>query len=125
MAKHIITTDKVAQPTNPFSLGIKVNDLLYTSGQVGKDQRGQLVQGFQAQVEQAMENLKSIIEAGSSSMENVIKVTIFVTDISKMSQLNEIYRRYFHGDFPARSTVEVSRLGLNAEVEIEAVALVE
>jgi 2-iminobutanoate/2-iminopropanoate deaminase len=123
MPKHAITTDQVAQPTNPFSLGIKANGFLYTAGQIGKNLDGQIPQDFRAQVRQAMENLKAIIEAAGSTMEDVVKVNIYVTDISKMAELNEVYRSYFSGTLPARATVEVSRLGATAEVEIEAVAL--
>ncbi len=124
MIKHRVSTSKVAKPTNPFSLGIKSNNLLFTSGQVGKNQDGEIVPGFEAQVEQAMQNLQVIIEAGGSTMDAILKITIFVTDISKMPLLNSVYKRYFPGDFPARSTVEVSGLGLGAEVEIEAIAAV-
>lgn len=125
MSRQSITTSQVAQPTNPFSLGVKANGFLFTSGQVGKNQDGQIIPGFKPQVEQALENLKAIVEAGGSSLSRVVKVTIFVTDISKVPQLNEVYKRYFPDDYPARATVEVSGLGLGAEVEIEAIALTE
>jgi 2-iminobutanoate/2-iminopropanoate deaminase len=125
MSRQLITTSQVAQPTNPFSLGVKANGFLFTSGQVGKNQDGQIIAGFKPQVEQALENLKAIVEAGGSSLSRVVKITIFVTDISKMPQLNEVYKRYFPDDYPARATVEVSGLGLGAEVEIEAIALTE
>jgi len=123
MQKQIITTDAVARPTNPFSLGIKANGFLFVSGQVGKDKDGRIVEGFGPQVEQALENLKSIVEAAGSSLDDVVKIKISVTDISRMVELNQIYRNYFPTDYPARAAVEVSSLGLNAEVEIEAVVL--
>ena len=122
--KQVVRTEKVAAPTNPFSLGIKANGFLYVSGQVGKGSDGKLVGGFREQVKQAMENLKAIIEAGGATLEDVVKVNISVTDISKMGELNEIYRDYFKGDYPARAAVEVSGLGMNAEVEIEAIVLI-
>lgn len=120
-----IITDKIPPSPNPFSLGIKANGFLYVSGQIGKDSTGKVVEGFGAQVKQAMENLKTIIEAAGSSMDKVIKINIMVTDISRMPELNEIYRSYFPGILPARAAAEVSRLGLKAEVEIEAIALCE
>jgi 2-iminobutanoate/2-iminopropanoate deaminase len=119
----VINTNKVAVPTNPFSLGIKANGFLFVSGQVGKDLDGKIVEGFTAQVKQALENLKAIIEAAGASLDDVVKVNISLTDISKMGELNEVYRSYFPVDFPARAAVEVSGLGLKAEVEIEAVVL--
>ena len=123
MSKKVITTDKVANPTNPFSLGINANGFLFVSGQVGKDREGSIVVGFKPQVTQALENLKAILEAAGCSLDDVVKVNISVTDITLMGEFNEIYRQYFKGDFPARAAVEVSGLGLNAEVEIEAVAV--
>lgn len=123
MPKSAIVSQNVAKPTNPFSLGIKANGFLFVSGQVGKDKQGKIVEGFSAQVEQALENLKAILSEGGCSMEDVVKVTVYVTDIARMKELNDVYRRYFPEPYPARATVEVSRLGLTAEVEIEAVAL--
>lgn len=123
MSKKVITTDKVANPTNPFSLGINANGFLFISGQVGKDMEGKIVEGFKPQVAQALENMKAILEAAGCSLDDVVKVNISVTDITRMGELNEVYRQYFMGAFPARAAVEVSGLGLNAEVEIEAVAV--
>lgn len=118
-----VTTNKVPPSPNPFSLGIKANGFLYVSGQIGKDSTGKVVEGFGAQVKQAMENIKAIVEAAGSSMEKVVKINIFVTDITRIPELNEIYRGFFPGVLPARAAAEVSRLGLKAEVEIEAIAL--
>jgi 2-iminobutanoate/2-iminopropanoate deaminase len=125
MQKQAVTTPKVPQPSNPFSLAVKANGLLFVSGQVGKDASGQIVGDFSAQTRQSLENLKAIIEAAGSSMDAVMKVTIYVTDISRMPELNAVYKEYFSGVLPARATVEVSNLGLNAEVELDAIALCE
>lgn len=122
MSKQSVLTDRVPAPTNPFSLGIKANGFLFVSGQVGKDGSGKIVEGFSEQVRQTMENIKSIVEAAGSSMNDVVKATIYLTNISRMPELNAVYREYFEGVFPARATVEVSNLGLTAEVEIEVVA---
>ena len=123
MPKTIITTDSVAVPTNPFSLATRANGIVFISGQVGKNQSGKIVDGFSRQVTQAMENVKSIVQAAGCTMEDIVKVTIYVTDINRMGELNEIYTSYFTGDLPARATVEVRGLGLNAEVEIDAIAI--
>ena len=122
MPKQAVSTPNVAQPTNPFSLAVKSKGFLYVSGQVGKDLNGKIVEGFAAQTRQSMENLKAIITAAGCSMDDIVKVTIYVTDISKLSELNPIYREYFTEPLPARATVEVSKLGLTAEVEIDAIA---
>lgn len=123
MQKQAITTSRVAAPTNPFSLAIKAKGFLFVSGQVGKNSQGEIVEGFAEQVRQAMENLKAIVEAAGSTMDDLVKLTIYVTDISRTSELNAIYREYFHDPLPARATVEVSKLGLRAEVEIDAIAI--
>jgi 2-iminobutanoate/2-iminopropanoate deaminase len=120
-----VTTNKIPPSPNPFSLGIKANGFLFISGQVGKDSTGKIVDGFAAQVKQAMENLKVIIEAAGCSMDKIVKVNVYVTDITKMPELNDIYRQYFPQTLPARAAMEVSRLGLKAEVEIDAIALVD
>ena len=120
-----VTTNKIPPSPNPFSLGIKANGFLFISGQVGKDSTGKIVDGFAAQVKQAMENLKVIIEAAGCSMDKIVKVNVYVTDITKMPELNDIYRQYFLQTLPARAAMEVSRLGLKAEVEIDAIALAD
>lgn len=122
MPKQAVSTPNVARPTNPFSLAVKSKGFLYVSGQVGKDLNGKIVEGFAAQTRQSMENLKAIITAAGCSMDDIVKVTIYVTDISKVGELNPIYREYFTEPLPARATVEVSKLGLTAEVEIDAIA---
>jgi 2-iminobutanoate/2-iminopropanoate deaminase len=123
--KKAVETNLVATPTNPFSLGIKANGFLFVSGQVGKDSSGKMVEGFEPQVRQTMENLKAIITAAGAEMDDAVKLTIYVTDISRIGQMNAIYREYFSEPLPARATVEVSKLGLTAEIEIDAIVLVE
>lgn len=122
--KESVTTPLVPTPTNPFSLGIKAKGFLFVSGQVGKDATGKVVEGgFSAQVRQSMENLKAIVTAAGSTMDDIVKLTIYVTDISKIGELNTVYKEYFTDPLPARATVEVSGLGLTAEVEIDAIAM--
>jgi len=125
MSKQSVWTDKIPKSANPFSLGIKANGFLFVSGQVGKDKNGKIVDGFSEQVHQTMENIKLIVETAGSSMSDVVMATIYITDIALMPEMNEIYRQYFDGDFPARATVEVSRLGQSFDIEIAVVALCE
>lgn len=120
-----VTTDNIPPSPNPFSLGIKANGFLFVSGQIGKDPTGKIVEGFSAQAKQSLENLKTVIEAAGSSMEKVVKVNVYVTDISKIPVFNEIYRQYFTSTLPARAAMEVSRLGLQAEVEVDAIAIID
>jgi 2-iminobutanoate/2-iminopropanoate deaminase len=121
MIKQIITTNRVARSSNPFSLGVKVDKFIFISGQVGKSIEGDIVDGFTSQVRYALENLRAIVEDAKCTLNDVVKVNIYLTDISQVGELNEIYKEYFTDDFPARSVVEVSKLGLKAEVEIDAV----
>lgn len=123
MPKQAVTTPLVATPTNPFSLGVKANGFLFVSGQVGKDINGNVAEGFAPQVRQTMENLKAIVEAAGATMDDILKLTIYVTDISRIGEMNSIYRQYFNEPLPARATVEVSKLGLTAEIEIDAIVL--
>jgi len=106
MSKQSVWTDKIPKSANPFSLGIKANGFLFVSGQVGKDKNGKIVDGFSEQVHQTMENIKLIVETAGSSMSDVVMATIYITDIALMPEMNEIYRQYFDGDFPARGTCE-------------------
>lgn len=121
MTIQTITTDKISPSPNPFSLGVKANGFLFVSGQIGKEPTGKLAESFPAQVRQAMENLKVIVEAAGTSMDQIVKVTIYVTDITRMPELNDIYREYFPKALPARAAMEISKLGLGAEVEIDAI----
>ncbi len=115
-------------PYKPFLLsqGIRVGDLIFISGQAGYAHDGQIVDGgFRAQGEQAFSNLKRALEAGDSNLDNVVKVTIFLTDMNNFGEIVELRRKYFSEPYPADSIVEVSGLYTpEAMIEIEAVALV-
>lgn len=121
-----ITTDP--DPYEPFLLsqGIRVGDLLFISGQAGYGDDGQIVQGgFRAQAEQAFSNLARVLAAGNSNLHQVVKVTIFVTDMSHFSEVVELRHKYFSPPYPADSIVEVRGLYTpEAVIEIEAVAAV-
>ena len=123
LMKKEITTSKVAKSSSPLSQGIRYGNLIFLSGQLGRNpETGQLENEFRVQVKRAMNNLKEILEASGSSMDMVLKTTIFITDLSNVKELNEVYQEFFNKPYPARSCVEVSALALKAEVEIELIA---
>jgi 2-iminobutanoate/2-iminopropanoate deaminase len=115
-------------PANPiFSPAIVAGDLVFTSGQIGIDPKtSQLVEGgFDAQAEQVLRNLAGVLEAAGSDMSQVLKTTVFLADMENYNKMNEIYRRHFKEEPPARSTIQVARLPRDAMIEIEAVALLK
>lgn len=124
---HRITTDP--DPFEPFriSLGFRVGDVLHLSGQAAIDERGEIVGAgdFDAQAEQTFRNLQRVLEIGGSSMEQIVKVTIYLTDMGNFPKILELRERHFTPPYPADTIVEVSALGLpELMIEIEAIALV-
>jgi 2-iminobutanoate/2-iminopropanoate deaminase len=121
-----IETGKAPAAIGPYSQGILAGDLLFTSGQIPLDPAtGSMVAGgIRAETKQVFENLKAVLEAGGASLKDVVKTTVFLSDLSDFSQMNEVYATYFAGEPPARSTVGVAALPRGAKVEIEAVAMV-
>ena len=111
----------------PYSPAVRVGNLIFVSGQVALDPAtGEAVRdSFEAETRQVMDNVKRLVEQAGSSMANIVKTTVFLTDIEKFAEMNEIYSSYFETDPPARSTVEVSALALGFDVEVECVAFVE
>lgn len=126
MQKDIIHTDLAPNAIGPYVQAVRVGDFIYTAGQAGVDpSTGKLVEGgVETQARRTMHNLASILEAAGSSLDNVIKTTIFLRYIRDFSAVNEVYASFFDGSVPARSTVAVSALPMAALVEIEMVALV-
>ena len=121
--KHNISSDKVAQSSSPLSQGIRFKDFIFLSGQLGRNPTtGKLEEDFASQVRRILSNLRGLLETAGSSMDMVLKTTIFVTDIRKTRELNAIYREFFNDPLPARSCVEVSALANGAEAEIELIA---
>ena len=113
-------------PNGLFSLAIISGDLVFTSGQIGIDQKtGQLAEGFEAQLDQVFKNLTAVLEAAGSSKEHILKATVFLADMNDYNNLNELYKKHFKGDPPARTTVQVARLPRDARVEIEAIAVLK
>jgi 2-iminobutanoate/2-iminopropanoate deaminase len=126
MSKAIIKTEKAPAAVGPYSQAIKIGDFVFTSGQIPLDPAtGQIVGSNVAeQAEQALKNLRAVLEAAGCRMEDAVKVTVFIKDMSQFGALNEVYGRYFKENPPARSAVEVSALPKGALVEIEAVGCV-
>ena len=126
MSKTIISTPHAPAALGPYSQGVKVGHMIYTAGQLGLDPAtGKLVDGLEAQTEQALRNLAAILEAAGSRMENVVKTTCFLADIADFKAFNGVYARFFASNPPARSTIQAGALPADARVEIEVVALVE
>lgn len=126
MEKEIIATTRAPAALGPYSQACRAGNLVFTAGQVGLDpDSGQLVGGLEAQVRQVMANLSAVLEAAGSGLAQVMKTTIFLADMSHFAQVNAVYAEYFPEAPPARSTVQVARLPLNALVEIEAIGLCE
>ncbi len=126
MEKRVIQTERAPKPIGPYSQAIQAGDFLFLSGQVPLDPKtGELVKGdIGQQTKQVLENIKGVLESQKLGMEDVVKVTIFLKNIANFNQVNEIYSTYFPTSPPARSTVEVARLPRDAEIEIEAIALI-
>ena len=124
MKKQIVVADDAPKAIGPYSAGIKVGNFVYTAVQLGIDPvAGGLVEGgIEAQTRQALKNLKAVLEAAGSSLENVVKTTVFLRDMNEFAAMNVVYAEFFTGDYPARSAVQVARLPLDGDVEIEAVA---
>lgn len=122
--KNIISTDKAPAAIGPYSQAIEVNGLLFTSGMIPIDpSTGQLVTGtIEDQAERALCNLQALLTEAGSSMNKVIKTTVFIKNMDDFGKINEIYARYFTQDYPARSCVEVARLPKDVLIEIEAIA---
>jgi len=123
--KQIISTEDAPAAVGPYSQAVKVGDFIYTAGQIPLvPQTGSLIEGgIEAQTGQVMENLAAVLVAAGSSLTQVVKTTIFVTDINDFAAVNQVYGSFFADRPPARSTVQVAALPLGAKVEIEAVAI--
>ena len=125
--KNVISTDKAPAAIGPYSQAVLVNGMLFTSGVIPIDpETNTLVEGdVTVQARQAIGNLKNLIEASGSSMDKVVKTTVFIKDMNDFGKINDIYKDFFTSDFPARSCVEVARLPKDVLIEIEAIATVE
>jgi 2-iminobutanoate/2-iminopropanoate deaminase len=127
MKKEIIDTENAPAAIGPYSQAVKARGFLFVSGQIPiVPETGGVVAGdIRDEARQVLENLKNIIAAAGSSMESVVKTTIYLTDMGDFSQVNEVYGEYFTESLPARATVEVAGLPRGVNVEIDAVALLD
>jgi 2-iminobutanoate/2-iminopropanoate deaminase len=123
--KEIVATELGPKAIGPYSQAIKANGFVFLSGQIPLDPRTQqVVQGdIGRQTERVLENLQAIVQAAGSSLDRVVKTTVFLADLSDFAAMNEVYARYFGGAAPARSTVQVARLPRDVRVEIDLIAL--
>jgi 2-iminobutanoate/2-iminopropanoate deaminase len=125
MEKTIITCKNAPDPIGPYNQAILVNNTLYISGQVCIDQASGNLKNrdLQEETHQVMQNLKAILQEANMSFNDVVKTTIFLTDMNRFNDVNEIYGKYFERDFPARETVQVSALPKFVNVEISMIAV--
>jgi len=122
--REIVSTDKAPGAIGPYSQAIKTGGMIYCSGQIPIDPvTGEFVSNDIAeQTEQVLKNLTAVLEAGGTSLDNVVKTTVFLADMSDFAAMNEVYGRYFNANKPARATVQAARLPRDAKVEIECIA---
>ncbi len=125
MSRDVIQTNKAPAAVGPYSQAIVANGFVFVAGQGGivPGTKTPIEGGIQAQTRQVFENIKAILEASGSSLDKIVKTTVFLTDMNDFAAMNEIYASFFGSQPPARSTVQVAKLPLNLIVEIEVVAL--
>jgi reactive intermediate/imine deaminase len=123
MSKTIVSTPAAPAAIGPYSQAVRAGQTVYLSGQIALDPvSGQLVEGgFEAQVERAFRNMKAVAEAAGGSLGDVVKLTLFLTDLTHFPRANEIMQSFFAAPYPARSTVGVASLPRGALFEVEAV----
>ncbi|MFN3306339.1 MAG: RidA family protein [Candidatus Kapaibacteriota bacterium] len=124
LKKEIIYTEGAPKPIGPYSQAVKVGKFIFISGQIGiNPQTGAIEEGLEAQFVRIMENIKNILKEANSDLTKVLKVTLFLKDLNSFDTINKLYSNYFTNEFPARETVEVSRLPKDAKVEISVIAI--
>ena len=123
--KEVIATDLGPKAIGPYSQAVRANGFVFVSGQIALDPSTQKLvpDEIMVQTERVLENLKAILSAAGSSLEKVVRTTVFLLDMNEFAAMNEVYARYFREQFPARSTVEAARLPRDVRVEIDVIAL--
>jgi len=125
MSKKLISTDKSPAAIGPYNQGIVANGFLFTSGQLPIHPiTGEVPSSIEEQTIQVLDNLKAIIEAAGTTMDNVVKCTVYIQNMSDFAVMNQIYSTYFQNNPPARACVEISKIAKNALVEIDAIVIV-
>lgn len=126
MNKKVLSTKNAPGAIGPYSQGIRIGNMVFTSGQLPiNPSTGKMPDNIVEQTRQSLDNVKAILEAEGLGMESIIKTTVFLNDMNDFSSMNEIYKLYFENDYPARSAVQVARLPKDALVEIEVIASAE
>ncbi len=123
--REVVLPERSAKPLGPYSPGIRTEGFVFASGSTGVDPAtGTLVgDGFEAQTRQAIQNLTRVLEAGGSSLKQVVKTTVFLVDMGDFAKMNQVYAGFFGDEPPARSTIQVAALPGGASIEIEAIAV--
>lgn len=122
--QNVIKTDRAPGAIGPYSQAIEVNGMVYTSGVIPVNPTtGVVAEDVESQAEQAFKNICNLVEDAGSSIEKIIKTTVFIKNMDDFGKINEIYKKYFKEPFPARSCVEVARLPKDVLIEIEAIAI--
>ncbi|HIF01830.1 MAG TPA: RidA family protein [Nitrospinaceae bacterium] len=124
MRKRIIQTELAPAAIGPYSQAIRIGDFLYTSGQIALDPKsGKFLSGeIKEETEQTLRNISAILQADGLELENVIKTTVYLSDLNDFVQMNQIYEKYFSKNKPARACVQVAALPKGAKIEIDAIA---
>lgn len=126
MSRTVISTDKAPAAIGTYSQAIKTGDTVYLSGQIPLNpQTMELVEGFEAQAVQVFENLKAVAEAAGGSLKDVAKLNIFLTDLGNFATVNEVMSRYFEQPYPARAAIGVAALPKAAQVEMDAIIVLD
>ena len=124
MIKRIIQTEQAPAAIGPYSQAIRIGDFLYTSGQIALDpESGIFLSGeIEEETEQTLKNISAILQAGGVNFENVIKTTVYLSDLNDFTRMNQVYEKYFSKNKPARACVEVAALPKGAKIEIDVIA---
>lgn len=126
MSKTVINTDNAPAAIGTYSQAIKAGNTVYMSGQIPLDPRSmELVEGFEAQTVQVFENLKAVAEAAGGSFKDIVKLNIFLTDLANFATVNEVMSRYFQQPYPARAAIGISALPKGAQVEMDAIMVLD
>ncbi len=121
--KEVIMSSKAPKAIGPYSHANKVGNMVFISGQIPLTADGTVVEGVEEQTKQCLENIKAIVEEAGGTLSNIVKTTIFLTDLGNFTKVNEVYGSYFTENHPARTTIEISKLPLGVGIEIEAIAV--
>ena len=126
MPRTVINTDKAPAAIGTYSQAIKAGNTVYLSGQIPLDPKSmELVEGFEAQTVQVFENLKAVAEAAGGSLADIVKLNIFLTDLGNFASVNEVMSRYFQQPYPARAAIGINALPKGAQVEMDAVMVLD